>query len=50
MSIAYLKGTLAMTPEAIIALYDRNINMTLAQLSRLTGWHVSELKTLLLET
>lgn len=38
-----------MTPEQIISLYDTNLNLTLTDLSRLTGWHVSELKTLLLE-
>jgi predicted HTH domain antitoxin len=38
-----------MTTETIIALYDRNPNLTLRRLSRLSGWSVSELKTLLME-
>jgi lambda repressor-like predicted transcriptional regulator len=37
-----------MTPEQIIAAYDRNPNLTLAALARRTGWSVKELKTLLL--
>jgi hypothetical protein len=37
-----------MSPEQIIRLYDAKPDLTLGQLSRMTGWHVSELKTLLL--
>ena len=36
------------TPEAIIRLYDMNPTLTLSGLSRITGWAVSELKTLLI--
>lgn len=36
-----------MTPEQIIDLYDRNPNLTLARLAQITGWAISELKTLL---
>lgn len=38
-----------MTPEDIIDLFDANPDLTLAALSRITGWSVPELKTLLLE-
>jgi|LauGreDrversion4_2_1035121.scaffolds.fasta_scaffold871693_2 hypothetical protein len=38
-----------MSAEAIIRLFDRKPDLTLAKLSRLTGWSVSELKTLLME-
>jgi hypothetical protein len=38
-----------MTPEKIIDIYDRNPDMTLATLARVTGWTVKELKTLLME-
>lgn len=38
-----------MNPEQIIDLYDRTPDLTLAQLSRLCGWSVKELKTLLVE-
>jgi hypothetical protein len=38
-----------MSPERIIALYDSKPDLTLRQLSRITGWAVSELKTLLHE-
>ncbi len=37
-----------MTPEQIIDLYDANLNMTLTELAQVTGWAVSELKTLLM--
>jgi lambda repressor-like predicted transcriptional regulator len=37
-----------MTPEEIITMYDTNPDLTLAALSRRSGWSVSELKTLLL--
>lgn len=43
------KGAFNMSAEAIIRLYDRKPDLTLAKLSRLTGWSVSELKTLLME-
>lgn len=38
-----------MTPEAIIETYDSFPDLTLRDLARLTGWSVSELKTLLME-
>lgn len=38
-----------MSAERIIATYDRNPNLTLRALSRLSGWSVGDLKTLLLE-
>jgi len=31
----------------VIAEYDSNLNLTLAQLSRMSGWSIQELKTLL---
>ncbi len=37
-----------MTPEAIMSLYDSRPDMLLTELSAITGWAVSELKTLLL--
>lgn len=38
-----------MTPEEIIDLFDRNPNLTLARLARLSGWSLRDLKTLLME-
>lgn len=38
-----------MSAEQIIETYDRNPNLTLATLARMTGWTVKELKTLLME-
>ena len=38
-----------MTPEQIISTYDRRPDLTMNQLSRMSGWSVSELTTLLLE-
>jgi hypothetical protein len=32
----------------VIAEYDSNLNLTLAQLSRMSGWTIEELKQLLL--
>ena len=32
----------------VIAEYDSNLNLTLAQLSRMSGWSIKELKQLLL--
>jgi hypothetical protein len=37
-----------MTNKEIIALYDSNLNMTLAGLSRLTGKSINELKRILM--
>jgi hypothetical protein len=37
-----------MTPEQIIDLYDMNPDLTLRRLAEITGWAVSELKTLLM--
>ena len=37
-----------MTNEQIIELYDRKLNMTLAELSAITGKSVSQLKTILM--
>jgi len=37
-----------MTPEQIIDTFDRHPDLTLRDLARITGWAVSELKTLLL--
>lgn len=31
----------------VIAEYDSNLSLTLAQLSRMSGWSIKELKTLL---
>ncbi len=36
-----------MSPERIISLYDLNPDLTLARLSRISGYSVTELKTLL---
>ena len=38
-----------MTTREIIELYDSNPNITLKQLSRMSGWTVPHLKRLLLE-
>ena len=37
-----------MTPEQIRQLYDRNLNMTLAELSLMTGLSIPQLKKILL--
>ena len=37
-----------MSPEEICELFDRNPNLSLAALARITGWTVNDLKTLLL--
>lgn len=37
-----------MSMDEIVRLYDTSPNMTLAQLSRITGWPVSRLKKLLM--
>ena len=37
-----------MTMDEIIHLYDASPNMTLAQLSKITGWPVARLKKLLM--
>lgn len=37
-----------MSAEDIISLFDRKPDLTLARLSRLSGWSVPELKTLLM--
>ena len=37
-----------MSVGQIIELYDRNPDLTLARLARITGWSVKELKTLLM--
>jgi hypothetical protein len=37
-----------MSVEQIIAIYDRKPDLTLRQLARMSGWSVSELKTLLM--
>lgn len=36
-----------MSAEQIIAVYDRNPNLTLRRLAIMSGWSVAELKTLL---
>ena len=38
-----------MSVEQIIETHDRNPNLTLTMLARMTGWTVKELKTLLME-
>jgi predicted HTH domain antitoxin len=38
-----------MTPEQIIDLFDRNPNLTLTRLARLSGWSLRDLKSLLLD-
>jgi len=35
------------SPEAIIEMFDSNPDLTLGRLASITGWSVSELKTLL---
>jgi hypothetical protein len=37
-----------MTPEQIRDLYDRNLNMTLTELMRITGLSISQLKKILI--
>jgi hypothetical protein len=37
-----------MTDSEIIALYDANLNMTLTELSRITGKSIKQLKLILL--
>lgn len=37
-----------MTDNQIIALYDANLNMTLSELSRITGKSINQLKSILL--
>ena len=38
-----------MTEQQIIEFYDENLNMTLWELSQVTGWDIKALKKLLLE-
>ena len=44
-----LHKVMPMTPDDIIELYDQNPDLTLAQLSRLSGRSVDELKEILCE-
>ena len=44
-----LNKVMPMTPDDIIELYDQNPDLTLAQLSRLSGRSVDELKEILCE-
>lgn len=37
-----------MTDNQIIALYDANLNMTLSELSKITGKSIKQLKSILL--
>lgn len=37
-----------MTDNQIIAIYDANLNMTLSELSRITGKSINQLKSILL--
>ena len=43
----YIKG-LKMTNQQIIEFYDRNLNMTLRELSKITGKTIQQLKTILM--
>jgi len=38
-----------MTEQQIIEFYEENLNMTLWELSQVTGWDIKALKKLLLE-
>jgi hypothetical protein len=38
-----------MTEQEIVEFYDANLNMTLWELSQVTGWSIKALKKLLLE-
>lgn len=38
-----------MTEQEIIEFYDQNLNMTLHELSQITGWDIKALKKLLME-
>ena len=36
------------SPEAIIEMFDSNPDLTMSRLASITGWSISELKTLLM--
>jgi hypothetical protein len=42
------KGNKTMSNDQIIELFDTNLNMTMAELSRITGKTIPELKTILM--
>jgi len=49
MTIPSLFESKTMTNEQIIELYQRKLNMTLAELSAITGKSIKELKKILME-